>query len=263
MDTDVQHSVTQRIEQIIAARLQNWPPQWEGFHWPGYTYEHTMRVRNLALTMAGTEGADPHVVGLAALLHDISKSVGKDHAHVGADEAARTLHAFKLPDDLVQRVHHVIYTHSGENTREHPVENRVLGDADLIDANFGLVAAWRFITIRAGRGGAVEETIAGMNEWLPKKDELMSLLRSDAGVAVARERSTAMHRFCTSLADAFALPEERNNGMKKMVAYIAAQYERASLSAQMPEIRRLAESGGGSDMLAACNRLEEEMAGTR
>ena len=80
-----------QIHQIIQARLGNWPPQWEGFHWPGYTYEHTLRVRSLALTLGEREGADPEVVEPAALLHDLAKAEGREHATIGAAETVPIL----------------------------------------------------------------------------------------------------------------------------------------------------------------------------
>ncbi len=176
------------LEAVVRDRLAEWPRQWEGFHWPGYTYEHTERVRALARKLAQAEGADTLVVDLAALLHDLAKPEGAGHAQVGAVEAAELMRGLGLDGSLVERVEFAIATHSGDNTPEHPVENRVLGDADLIDANFGLVATWRFITIRAGHHSTLEDTILGFAGWLPRKDELMGLLRSDAGRAVSRER---------------------------------------------------------------------------
>jgi len=137
--TQTAQSIIADLEKTVADRLADWPPQWEGFHWPGYTYEHTQRVRNLALRLAREEGADLEVVGLAALLHDIAKAAGKDHAQVGAEEAAKLLDG-QVPADLRERVCHAIATHSGDNHADSPVENKVLGDADLIDSNFGLVA---------------------------------------------------------------------------------------------------------------------------
>jgi HD superfamily phosphodiesterase len=50
------------LERLARERLENWPPRWERYHWPGYTYDHTLRVRNLAVAMATKEGADPVIV---------------------------------------------------------------------------------------------------------------------------------------------------------------------------------------------------------
>ena len=247
-----------RLQEIISDRLGNWPPQWEGFHWPGYTYEHTLRVRNLALTLGQREGADPEVVQPAALLHDICKADGREHATIGAEAAVPILRELGLPEDLVEQIRFAIATHSGDNTREHPAENRCLGDADLIDANFGYVATWRFITIRAGHQSNLQETVDQMVAWLPKKDELMSLLRTDAGLACAQERSRAMHGFCGEIRAAFNGGAEAREGLRALVEYIAGNYERASLQGQLAALAPEASEAGAR---AACERLAAEVRG--
>lgn len=247
-----------RIENIVADRLADWPPQWEGFHWPGYTHEHTYRVRNLALALGEREGGDPAVIEPAALLHDICKAQGRDHARIGAEEAASFLGELRVEPELRERIVEAIALHSGENTHEHPVENRVLGDADLIDANFGYVATWRFITIRAGRSSSLDDTVAGMIEWLPKKDELQALLLTEGGREVAAERSRAMHAFCADIAAAF-------NGhatcprLRTLIEYVAGDYGRASLSAQLERLSDLAD--GDVQAEAVCRRFADEIAG--
>ncbi|MEI6502741.1 MAG: HD domain-containing protein, partial [Armatimonadota bacterium] len=249
---------TAHLQSVICDRLGNWPPQWEGFHWPGYTYEHTLRVRSLALSLAAAEGADPEVVEPAALLHDIAKAEGREHAAIGAEQAVPILNALALPEGLVEQIRYAIATHSGDNTREHPAENRVLGDADLIDANFGYVATWRFITIRAGRESTIEDTVDQMLEWLPKKDELMSLLRSEAGLVVSQERSRAMHQWCADIREAFNGHASERAGLREVIEHVASDYHRASLRTQLDVL-----SGKVTevDARAACARLIAEVNG--
>lgn len=256
----IPRSELSRIESLIADRLANWPPQWEGFHWPGYTHEHTYRVRNLALALGEREGGDPAVIEPAALLHDICKAHGRDHARIGACEADGILREMGVAPGLHERIVEAIALHSGENTTEHPIENRVLGDADLIDANFGYVATWRFITIRAGRVSTLEDTIAGMIEWLPKKDELQALLLTDAGREVASERSRAMRAFCADIAAAFNGHAERPC-LRSLIEHVAEDYERASLSAQLERLSALA--AGDAQAEAVCKRFADEIAGLR
>jgi len=248
------------LENVVRDRLADWPSGWEGYHWPGYTYEHTLRVRALALRLAREAGADEEVVELAALLHDIEKRVGKEHAAAGAIEAERLLGERGVEPSLIERVCSAIATHAGGNTPEHPMENQVLGDADLIDANFGLVAVWRFITIRAGHGSSLEETVGAMAEWLPRKDELMALLNTEPGKAVARERSAYMHGFCRELVAALA-QDRAGEGLREMLQFIAVNYERGSLKGQLPRLRELALEADDGNALAACERLEAEVGG--
>lgn len=247
------------LEEIVRATLANWPDQWEGYHWPGYTWEHTLRVRNLALRLADEAGADAGVVELAAVLHDIEKPVGREHAHAGAKTARALLIARGVDEALCRRVVHAIDSHAGDNTPEHPIENLVLGDADLIDANFGLVGTWRFITIRAGHGATVEETIEGFADWLPRKDELMGLLNTPEGRAVAADRREWMHRFCAAAREALA-DSGVGRGLRAMIEHINANYQRGSICAQLPDLRAIARTTGDG-AVAACERLEAEVEG--
>ncbi|MGC9318873.1 MAG: HD domain-containing protein [Armatimonadota bacterium] len=247
------------IEEIVRDRLAHWPPQWEGYHWPGYTWEHTLRVRNLALRLAREEGADRTVVDLAALLHDIEKPLGRDHAAAGARWARRELLARGVHETLAGRVASAIGSHAGDNTVRHPIENLVLGDADLIDANFGLVGVWRFITIRAGHGATVPETVQGFHDWLPRKDELLSLLHTESGMTVAEERRERMHRFCADVEQALA--DEKTRGVVALVEHINARHARGSIFEQLPDLRRIAQQSDGPRAVAACRRLAEEAAG--
>ncbi len=249
------------IEAIVRDRLADWPATWEGYHWPGYTWEHTLRVRDLALRLAGEIGADARVVELAALLHDIDKAAGSEHAAVGAETAARLLAERGVPIDFAARVVDAIATHAGGNTPEHPAENLALGDADLIDANFGLVGVWRFVTIRAGHGTGVEETIAAMEEWLPRKDALLVLLNTDAGRAVALERTARMHEFCADLASALADGSADDTPLLALARHINAHCARGSIIDQLPALRAIAAEADHAGARAAVARLADEAAG--
>jgi len=248
------------IERIVRDRLADWPAAWEGYHWPGYTWEHTLRVRDLALRLAGEIGADREVVELAALLHDIDKAAGREHAAVGAETAARLLAERSMPIDFTARVVDAIATHAGGNTPGHPAENLALGDADLIDANFGLVGVWRFITIRAGHGTGVEETIAAMGEWLPKKDVLLELLNTDAGRAVALDRTARMREFCADLAAALA-DGPADAPLLALARHINAHCARGSISDQLPALHAIAAQADHAGAQAAVARLADEAAG--
>jgi uncharacterized protein len=251
--------IIEELETIVRERLENWPEQWEGYHWPGYTWEHTLRVRNLALRLAREAGADAEVVELAAILHDIDKPVGREHAHAGADTARALLEEREVSDELCERVVDAIDSHAGDNTPAHPVENLVLGDADLIDANFGMVGTWRFITIRAGHGSSVTETIEGFKDWLPRKDELTDLLNTDEGRAVARDRREWMHQFCAAAQEALG-DDTVGRGLLAMIEHINGHYQRGSIVEQLPDLRAIAESTGDG-ALSAWRRLEAEVEG--
>jgi len=192
-------AVLREIQQRIEERLSNWPEQWQGYHWPGYTLQHTYRVRDLALTLGGHEHADAFVLEAAALLHDIAKPSGDDHALKGAEEAERILLGMGLDKATCSAISSAVATHVGTAGEEDPVENRILADADYIDANFGLIAVWRYITIRGHRRDPLAVQVAEMGSWLEKRSGAVAELGMVSGREVGADRFARMRRFCSGL----------------------------------------------------------------
>ncbi|HCU36478.1 MAG TPA: hypothetical protein DGT21_13815 [Armatimonadetes bacterium] len=250
------------LHEIIRARLENWPAQREGYHWAGYTYDHTLRVVNLSVCMGERLGADVDVIRFAALLHDICKEAGREHAAVGAEEVRRLLPEHGINGELAERVAYAIECHAGDNTEQHPLENLCLGDADLIDANFGIVAAWRFITIRSGRGEPLDGTIVAMEEWLPRKDELVELLNTDLGREIAMERSRRMHDFCGWLMAEQREPDGDPHGLMWLAEYVHGNADTGRLPHQLADL--LANVDGRSTALdAVIVALQDESEGRK
>jgi len=54
--------VLERLNTLTRDTYQLWDHEWVGFSWRNYTYDHVRRVRNLALSLAAEEGADPRVL---------------------------------------------------------------------------------------------------------------------------------------------------------------------------------------------------------
>lgn len=247
------------LQEIVRKRLEAWPPAWEGYHWPGYTWEHTLRVRSLALRLAREIGADCEVVALAALLHDIEKPVGREHAGAGADTARRLLTERRLAEAFLERTVSAIATHAGMNDADSPLESLALGDADMIDANFGLVGTWRFITIRAGHGQSAEETIEGIWSWLGKKEEMAHRLLLPAARDLAVERIAHTRFFCTLASR--ELHNGQDGSILAMARHINAEHLRGSLEEQLPAIGALARGAGDRGAIAVWERLQAEVAG--
>lgn len=67
------HTLVRSLDELLRETFLLWDPGWVTFNWRGYTYDHTQRVRGLAVTLCCCEGGDETVTELAALLHDISK----------------------------------------------------------------------------------------------------------------------------------------------------------------------------------------------
>ncbi len=252
-------AAVRELEGIVRERLERWPPRWEGYHWPGYTWEHTLRVRGLALRLAQEIGADAEVVKLAALLHDVEKPVGKEHATAGAKTARRLLEERSFPAQIVESTVSAIATHAGDNLPHSPPESLALGDADLIDANFGLVGTWRFITIRAGHGSTIEETIQGFWGWLRKKEEMIHRIFLPEARDLAIERVANCRVFCTLAERAFRNGCDR--AVFEMARHINAEHTRGSLCEQLPALESIASGAETDSAVELCRRLSAEAAG--
>jgi uncharacterized protein len=123
-------------------------------------WDHAERVWRLCRHIGALEGADLEVLELAAILHDIGRSVEKAsggkvcHARAGAERARGIMEEQGLSPATVARVVHCIATHRfrGENSRPETLEARVLFDADKLDA-LGAVGVGRAFLF-AGEVGA-------------------------------------------------------------------------------------------------------------
>jgi len=110
----------------------------------GHDWWHTHRVRKLALRIAREEKADPFIVEMAALLHDIGdyKFSGGDEKQ-GQEKVARYLNSLPLDSSLIQKILNVITNTSfmktlslDDNTAigEKSPEFKAVSDADKLDA---------------------------------------------------------------------------------------------------------------------------------
>jgi len=108
----------------------------------GHDWSHIERVVRNARTIAAGEKADPFVIELAALLHDIADSkFHNGNEELGPERSERFLKDLDLPDDVIDHVvnlvRHVSFKNeldpSGEEGFD-SIELRVLKDADRLDA---------------------------------------------------------------------------------------------------------------------------------
>jgi len=124
-----------------------------------HDWSHTERVYRLCLQLAARLGADPQVVGAAALLHDIGRREQDEskgevcHAEAGARLARAILRDLGLDQELIGRVIHCIETHRFRGAKApQTLEAKVLFDADKLDSigAIGIGRAFQF----AGEVGA-------------------------------------------------------------------------------------------------------------
>ena len=101
-------------------------------------WEHVHRVYHLSLHVAEQEHADRFIVGMAALLHDIGRTIQepkRPHAERSAILAASLLARYDLADGTQQAILHAILAHSfRRGITPMTLEARVLYDADRLDS---------------------------------------------------------------------------------------------------------------------------------
>jgi putative nucleotidyltransferase with HDIG domain len=258
------HQAIQQIEAEIARVLADWPSDWINFNWPGYTYEHTYRVRNLALTLARELGAEPQIVDLAALLHDIGKPAGEPHAEPGVQRAAPILAALGVDEETSGRILSIIGGHLACNIAD-PLENLALYDADFIDANFGAIAFTRYISIRAHRGNRVTEMAAEAAGWLERIEERRLKVITEPGKRMTTVRVGRMHDFYRQLSADLAAGSGPALGIARFLEADAARPSLARQAQRMEEC--LKGQGATNDLVSGAfladflEKLESEAAG--
>lgn len=126
---------------------------------PSHGWDHVERVRSLARAIRAAEGADPFIVELASLLHDIGRGEEDSsrgeicHAETGAAAAFEFLKAQGLDETRCRRVAECIRAHRFRNEiSPQSIEAKVLHDADKLDS-IGAVGIGRAFLF-AGEVGA-------------------------------------------------------------------------------------------------------------
>ena len=108
----------------------------------GHDWSHIDRVVRNDRTIAAGEKADPLVIELAALLHDIADSkFHNGNEELGPERSERFLKGLDLPAELVDHVVNIVRNVSFKNELDPSKEDRfdsielqVLKDADRLDA---------------------------------------------------------------------------------------------------------------------------------
>lgn len=188
-----------------------------------HDWDHTLRVRhNAAIIVRGEPDAEPLVVDVAAILHDIARPQeladhrAVDHAVLGADMAAGLLTRLGVTcEPFVRHVSACIRTH--RYRRRDPafapatIEAEILYDADKLDS-VGAVGIARSFHFAGHIGARVHNTAAealasdsysredsAYREYLVKLRHLKDNMLTRDGRRMAAERSTFMDAFFDEL----------------------------------------------------------------
>lgn len=178
----------------------------------GHDWWHVDRVRRMALRLAREEGADPYVVELAALLHDVA-----DHKFHGGDETAgpRAARAWLTEagadEATVAHVERIVaelsFRGAGVPTPMSTREGAVVQDADRLDA-IGAVGIARTFAYGGSRGrplhdpGAAPELHDSFDRYkastgptLNHFHEKLLLLRARMNTPAARRIADGRHAY--------------------------------------------------------------------
>lgn len=127
----------------------------------GHDWWHIDRVRKTALAIAREEGADPFVVELAALLHDVDdwKFAGGDQS-AGPTAARMWMETHAVEPHVIERVCRIIadlsFKGAGVATPMSSLEGQCVQDADRLDA-LGAIGIARTFAYGGHKGQAMHD----------------------------------------------------------------------------------------------------------
>jgi uncharacterized protein len=179
-----------------------------------HRWDHTRRVYKLAMNLGEQEKADMEIVALAALLHDIGRTLedqsrGKHcHATLGAEMAGEILTKEGVERDRIDRIVHCIATHRfRDNKSPESLEAKVLFDADKLDS-IGAVGIGRAFLFAGEVGAQLHDKAVDINvskpytfedtayrEYLVKLRYIKDRMLTAGGIKLAQARHLFMKDF--------------------------------------------------------------------
>ncbi len=103
----------------------------------GHDYFHSLRVYNIARTIAEKEGADIDIVSLAALLHDVDDIKLSPQTYEKKENAVKFLKSKNVSDIVITQICNVIdeMSFNGiDSVVPSTIESKCVQDADRLDA---------------------------------------------------------------------------------------------------------------------------------
>lgn len=191
----------------------------------GHDWWHIDRVRNTAVQIARQEGADPVIVELAALLHDIAdwKFHGGDET-AGPRAARDWLSQFPLPDQSLDHICDIIATLSfkGANvaTPMTTLEGQCVQDADRIDA-IGAIGIARAFAYGGHKGRAMYDP-----EHPPTLHDSFEAYKRNAGPTINHfHEKLLLLRDRMNTATAKAIADERHQFMEAFLQQFHREWD--------------------------------------
>jgi uncharacterized protein len=208
---EIVFSESQVVEQVYTEVQQ----RFIGMSDLAHGWEHVGRVYKLALHIARQEGADIFIVGMAALLHDLGRSVQHNetqhHADLSAELARDLLQYHHVPIEKQQAILHAIIAHSfSRGIQPRTLEAQVVRDADRLDG-LGAIGIMRWAVTGALRRAPKmklyhpddpfderhepDDKQYRLDHFYTKLLKLSETMTTEAGRMLALQRTRFMHTY--------------------------------------------------------------------
>jgi uncharacterized protein len=162
-------------------------------------FKHVERVLKLSSEIGAVLNANLPVIKIAALLHDVGRSLKKEdevknHAEISAELAENFIikNNFDITIEDVENILHCIRAHSFSNDLE-PItlEAKILSDADKLDA-LGAIGLYRTIGFTISRNRGLDDVIEHLENKILK---LKNRLYLDISKEIAKSREKLIIKF--------------------------------------------------------------------
>lgn len=168
----------------------------------GHDFDHTMRVYRMALRIGEAEGADPEIVGLAALLHDVDDHKLSPDTCENLRRARNFLHSQPVSPETAEKILRIIaQTSYSAGQKPDCLEGKCVQDADRLDAMgaIGIARTFAYGGSRSRRlhDPAGEDKTTSVQHFYDKLLKLEGLMNTETGRRLARERHLYMEAFLT------------------------------------------------------------------
>ena len=184
----------------------------------GHDYFHTLRVYNLAKTIANKEGANSHIVELAALLHDVDDIKLSPSTAENKDNARKFLLDNNVKQSDIDLICHIIDEVSFKGTDSvipNTLESKCVQDADRLDA-IGAIGIARAFAYGGNHNRVMydpndlpnlsmneeeyrKHVSTTVNHFYEKLFKLKDMMNTDTAKSIALER----HNYMTDYIDRF------------------------------------------------------------
>ena len=211
--TDI--SIAKDILNQICADVEH---RFTGIDDLAHGWEHVERVYRLSLMIADREKANRTIVGIAALLHDLGRSVPDQenhnqshHADLSVSLASELLTGYHVPDDEQQAILHAIIAHSfSRGVEPQTIEAKIVRDADRLDG-LGAIGILRWAVTGAlkrtpetrsyhptdpfGSNHALQDKRYMLDHFYSKLLKLSATMLTETGRELAEQRTNFMRSY--------------------------------------------------------------------